>query len=467
MSGCLDLRLATASLVAFKAAVGPERSLDMSADRVAGTTTAVTGSFVEGLACRACGARSPAIAASACDECFGPLEVRYDLEAIRAAVSREDVAAGPASLWRYAPLLPASPEDRVDLGDGWTPLRRARRLGAELGLSRLYVKDETRNPTHSFKDRVVSVALTKAKEFGFDTVACASTGNLAHAVAAHAAAAGLRAVTLVPSGLEEGKLAATAVYGATLVEVEGTYDDVNRLCAEAADELPWAFVNVNLRPYYTEGSKTIAFETAEQLGWRAPDHVVVPVASGALLTKVAKGFRELHDAGLLDEEPHVRVSGAQAAGCAPVADAFAAGKSDVSPVRFPHTIARSLAIGDPADGRFALEEIRSSGGAAASVTDREIVEAVGLLARTEGIFTETAGGVTIAALQRLAADGVVRPDETVVAYVTGMGLKTLEPFAGRFVPAAAVAPRYEALIDALARVRPDVLAGVAPEVLPW
>jgi threonine synthase len=410
---------------------------------------AAAGTFVVGLRCRGCGAGSAAQPRSACGECFGPLEPSYDWDRLRAAISRDSIAGGPRSLWRYAPLLPAGAHDRVDLGDGWTPLRRARRLGAELGLPSLYVKDETRQPTHSFKDRVVSVALTKAREFGFTTVACASTGNLAHAVAAHAAAAGLRAVAFVPRGLEAGKLAATAVYGATLVEVDGTYDDVNRLCGEASADYPWAFVNVNLRPYYAEGSKTIAFETAEQLGWRAPDHVVVPIASGALLTKVAKGFRELATVGLLDEPPDVRVSGAQAAGCSPVATAFADGSDDIRPVRAPDTIARSLAIGDPADGWYALDEVRASGGAIAAVTDEEIVEAVGLLARTEGIFAETAGGVTIATLAKLAAQGTIRSDETVVAYVTGMGLKTLEAFGDAYRPAATVAPNLDALATAL------------------
>jgi threonine synthase len=408
--------------------------------------------FLEGLRCRECGATSAAEARSACDECFGPLEPVYDYEAIAAAISRESIAAGPSSLWRYSPLLPAGAEDRVDLGDGFTPLRRARRLGAELGLPSLWVKDETRNPTHSFKDRVVSVALTKAREFGFRTVACASTGNLAHAVAAHAAAAGLDAVTFVPAGLEAAKLTATAVYGATLIEVDGTYDDVNRLCGEASSEYPWAFVNVNLRPYYAEGSKTIAFETAEQLGWRAPDHVVVPIASGALLTRVGKAFRELAMVKLLDDVPSVRVSGAQGTGCAPVAHAFVAGDDDVRPVRYPDTVAKSLAIGDPADGLYALREVRASSGAVGEATDAEIVEAVGLLARTEGIFAETAGGVTVAVLAKLAAAGVIRPEETVVAYVTGVGLKTLEAFDKRFARTVAIQPKLEALGEALDRL---------------
>jgi threonine synthase len=405
--------------------------------------------YLEGLACRACAATYPAEPLSICDRCFGPLQPVYDYGAIRAEVSRDSIEAGPRSLWRYAALLPATPDPEVDLGDGFTPLRHARRLGAELGLPHLYLKDETRNPTHSFKDRVVAVALAKAREFGFDTVACASTGNLAHALVAHAAAAGLRAVALVPTGLEAAKLAAASVYGATLVEVEGTYDQVSRLCGEAAGEYPWAFVNVNLRPYYAEGSKTIAYETAEQLGWRTPDHVVVPIASGALLTKIAQAFHELHAVGLVDSRPHVRVSGAQAAGCAPVAAAFAAGAQDPSPIRYPDTIARSLAIGDPADGRFALEEVRASGGVIEAVSDSDIIEAVGLLARAEGLFAETSGGVTIGALSQLAASGAVRPDETVVAYITGTGLKTLEAYRDRYGPAVTISPKLEALAEAL------------------
>jgi threonine synthase len=405
-------------------------------------------SYLIDLECRECNARYAPEPRAICDRCFGPLDASYDFDAIRDEVDRATIEAGPRSLWRYTALLPAERDPEVDLGDGWTPLRRAERLGAELGLRRLYIKDETRNPTYSFKDRVVSVALTKAREFGFKTVACASTGNLAHAVAAHAAAAGLDAMTLVPSGLEAGKLVAAAVYGASLVEVDGTYDDVNRLCAEAAGELDWAVVNVNLRPYYAEGSKTIAFETAEQLAWTAPDHVVIPIASGGLLTRAARGFRQLHAAGLLNDEPEVRVSGAQPIGCDPVAAAYREETDEVRPVRYPNTIAKSLAIGDPADGHDVLREVRSSGGAVESVGDDEIVEAVELLARTEGMFTETAGGVTIGALAKLAAKGIVRPEETVVAYVTGMGLKTVEAFVDRSRPAT-ISPKIESLIEAL------------------
>ena len=296
---------------------------------------------------------------------------------------------------------------------------RADRLAAELGLGELWIKDDTANPTGSFKDRVVSVALTKARQLGFKVAACASTGNLANSVAAHAARAGMESVVLIPHDLEAAKVTMTTIYGGTVIAVEGTYDDVNRLCAELTSERPsWAFVNVNVRTYYAEGSKTLAFEIAEQLGWEAPDHVVVPIGSGSQLTKVAKGFRELGEVGLLDEVPEVRISGAQAEGCSPVATAFAEGTDAIRPVK-PHTIAKSLAIGNPADGWYALEAMRSSGGSCAAVTDDEVVEAIGLLARTEGIFAETAGGVTIATLAKLAASGAVRRDERVVALVTG------------------------------------------------
>jgi threonine synthase len=322
-------------------------------------------------------------------------------------------------------------------------------LGRALGLRRLYLKNDCVNPTWSFKDRVVSVAATKSREFGFDTLACASTGNLANSVAAHAARAGMRHFVFIPADLESGKVVTTAVYGPNLIAVRGNYDDVNRLCAELASEHPtWAFVNVNLRTYYAEGSKTLAFETAEQLGWQAPDHVVVPVASGSQLTKVAKGFAELWQVGLLDDEPHVRVSGAQADGCAPVATAFAEGHSHIRPVK-PSTVAKSLAIGNPADGPYALDAVRSSGGAMGSVSDAEIVDAMLLLARTEGIFAETAGGVTIATLAKLAASGVVRPDERVVAYVTGHGLKTLEAVAPVVSPTATISPTLAAFDDAV------------------
>jgi len=410
--------------------------------------------FVTGLTCRECGHGYPAEALHVCDFCFGPLEVAYDLDAVRASISRESVEAGPRTIWRWADLLPSSPPGGVDLGAGGTPLVRADRLASELGLGELWLKDDTRNPTGSFKDRVVSVALAKARELGFKVAACASTGNLANSVAAHAARAGMRHFVFIPADLEPAKVVTSAVYGDSLVAVDGSYDDVNRLCAELASEHPtWAFVNVNLRTYYAEGSKTLAFETAEQLGWEAPDHVVVPVASGSQLAKIAKGFIELHTIGLLDEEPHVRVSGAQAEGCSPVATAFAAGDHYVRPVK-PKTIAKSLAIGNPADGIYALDAVRSSGGALEAVSDDEIVEGIKLLARTEGIFGETAAGVTVATMSKLAASGVVRPDERVVAYITGNGLKTIDAVAPTVGPTATIAPTLEAFAAAV-----DVEAG--------
>src|SRR5579872_2593686 len=369
--------------------------------------------FVTGLRCRECQRPYPAEALHVCDYCFGPLEVVYDYEALRATLTRAQIEAGPPTIWRYAPLLPVVDNAPIDLGTGCTPLVRADRLAAELGLGELWIKNDTANPTGSFKDRVVSVALTKARQLGFKVAACASTGNLANSVAAHAARAGMDSVVLIPHDLEAAKVTMTAVYGGTVVAVEGTYDDVNRLCAELTSERPsWAFVNVNVRTYYAEGSKTLAFEIAEQLGWQAPDHVVVPVASGSQLTKVAKGFAELGKVGLLPEDPAVRVSGAQAAGCAPVATAFLEGTDAIRPVK-PKTIAKSLAIGNPADGWYALEVMRKSGGSCAAVSDDEVRDAIGLLARTEGIFAETAGGVTIATLCKLAASGAIRPDERV------------------------------------------------------
>ncbi len=411
--------------------------------------------YVTGLRCRECARPYPAEALHVCEWCFGPLEVVYDYEAIAASVTRERIAAGPLTIWRYADLLPARPDGAVDLGAGFTPLVRADRLAAELGLGELWIKNDTLNPTGSFKDRVVSVALTKARELGFKVAACASTGNLANSVAAHAARAGMASVVCIPADLEPGKIITTAIFGGQLVAVDGNYDDVNRLCAELAGEhTDWAFVNVNVRTYYAEGSKTLAYEVAEQLGWQAPDHVVVPVASGSQLTKIAKGFSELRTVGLIDDGPTVRVSGAQATGCSPVATAFASGADFINPVR-PSGIAKSLAIGNPADGVYALDAVRSSGGSFASVTDDEIIEGIRLLARTEGIFAETAGGVTIATLARLAAEGVVRSDERVVAYVTGNGLKTIDAVAGVARPTATIAPTlaaFEAAID-VAEVR--------------
>ncbi len=424
-------------------------------------TSAPAGPHIIGLRCRECGRGYPAEALHVCEFCFGPLEVDYDYEAITAAISREKIAAGPPTIWRYADLLPAgspgavtssggasAPGAPVDLGAGFTPLVRADRLASELGLGELWLKNDTLNPTGSFKDRVVSVALTRARELGFKLAACASTGNLANSVAAHAARAGMDSVVFIPHDLEPAKVVTTAVYGGKLIAVDGTYDDVNRLCSElTADHPTWAFVNVNVRPYYSEGSKTLAYEVAEQLGWEVPDHVVVPVASGSQLVKVQKGFAELHRVGLLAEEPQVRISGAQATGCSPVATAFAEGTDHVRPQK-PRTIAKSLAIGNPADGWYALDVVRSTGGAVGSVTDDEIVEGIRLLARTEGIFAETAGGVTIATLANLARQGVVRADERVVAYITGLGLKTIDAVSPHVGPTATIAPTIEAFNQA-------------------
>ena len=410
--------------------------------------------YVEGLRCRECARPYPAEALHVCEWCFGPLEVVYDYEHIASVMTHESVAAGPHTIWRYADLLPTSPAGAVDLGAGFTPLVRADRLATELGLGELWIKNDTLNPTGSFKDRVVSVALTKARELGFKMASCASTGNLANSVAAHAARAGMQSVVFIPSDLEPAKIVATAIYGGQVVAIDGNYDDVNRLCAELSGEFPdWAVVNVNIRTYYAEGSKTLAYEVAEQLGWRAPDHVVVPVGSGSQLCKVAKGFEELEKVGLIPagggpgESGRVRISGAQADGCSPVATAFASGSDLIRPVK-PATIAKSIAIGNPADGVYALDVVRASGGALASVSDLEIVEAIGLLARTEGIFAETAGGVTIAVLAKLAAAGVIRPDEQVVAYVTGHGLKTLDAVASSARPTVTIAPTVEAFMAA-------------------
>jgi threonine synthase len=402
--------------------------------------------FVEGLRCHECARTYPAEARHVCDYCFGPLEVVYDYDAMAKVVTRESIAAGPPSIWRYADLLPVSGTAPVDLSAGYTPLIRADNLAAELGLRELYLKDDTRNPTGSFKDRVVSVALSNARELGFKVAACASTGNLANSVAAHAARAGMASFVFIPSDLEQSKIAMTWVFNGKLIAIDGTYDDVNRLCSELASDRPdWAFVNVNVRPYYAEGSRTLAFEVAEQLGWRAPDHVVVPIGSGSQLTKIHKGFRELEILGLIDDGSSVTVSGAQPVGCAPVANAFSSGADHIRPVR-PNTIAKSLAIGNPADGWYALEIVRQTGGAVEAVEDSEVVAAIRLLARTEGIFAETAGGVTVATLARLAARGAFRPDETVVAYITGSGLKTIDALGDDVRPTATIPPSLDAFL---------------------
>lgn len=400
--------------------------------------------FVQSLKCRECHKTYPVEALHVCEYCFGPLEVSYDYEAIADSVSREKIAQGPSTIWRYRDLLPVDGDDYISLGVGYTPLVKANSLGAELGLKDLWLKNDTVNPTGSFKDRVVSVALSKAKELGLKVAACASTGNLANSVAAHAAWAGMESYVFIPANLEQAKIICTSVFGGNVIAIEGNYDDVNRLCAELASEEPtWAFVNVNVRAYYSEGSKTLAFEVAEQLGWKAPDHVVVPVGSGSQLTKIHKGFNELYKVGLLDEEPHVRISGAQAAGCSPVATAFHSGHDYIKPVK-PDTIAKSLAIGNPADGFYALDVVRKTGGGFGSVTDEEVVDAMALLARTEGIFAETAGGVTIASLVNLVKEGVIKPDEKVVAYITGNGLKTVEALSKTEGPTFVIEPTMDA-----------------------
>jgi threonine synthase len=377
------------------------------------------------LVCKGCGAEHPLDARFACDRCFGPLEAAYDRDGLAGGVTREQIAEGPPTLWRWSAFLPVGPPAR-GLPVGNSPLIPADGLAAELGLScRLFVKTETSNPTHSFKDRVVAVAAAKSVELGFEALACASTGNLAGATAAAGAALRLPTYIFVPGDLEREKIIAAAAYGATVFAVDGTYDDVNRLCSELSYDRPWAFVNVNMRPYYAEGSKTIALETAEQLGWRVPDRVVAPIASGSLYTKILQGFEEGRAAGLLPDGPPPAMHGSQGAGCAPVADAFASGAEEVIPVK-PTGIAKSLAIGSPADGVYALGVARRTGGSIEAVPDDEIVEGIGLLARTTGIFTETAGGVTTAVLARLAERGEIGADETVVLYITGDGLKTID-----------------------------------------
>jgi threonine synthase len=379
----------------------------------------------DALKCKECQTAYPLEARFVCERCFGPLEVSYTIASDDPAALKRRIQAGPHNIWRYADFLPLTGAAKSALPTGWTPLVKADRLAERLGLGELYIKNETANPTHSFKDRVVSVALARAVELGFDTLACASTGNLANAVAAHAAAAGLPAYVLIPHDLEEQKILATGAYGAQIVAIEGNYDDVNRLCTEVSGERPgWAFVNINMRPYYAEGSKTLAFETVEQLGWELPDRIVGPIASGSQFTKIARGFQEFIDAGLVDGRVPT-MNGAQALGCSPVAAAFAEGHDIVRPVK-PDTIAKSLAIGNPADGPYAIELARTTGGSIDSVTDDEIRAGIRLLAETTGIFTETAGGVTIATLAKLAERGDIGRDERVVVMVTGDGLKTID-----------------------------------------
>ncbi len=418
---------------------------------------------VSHLECKECKERYPLEALYVCERCFGPLEVSYDHGALAADVGelRRRIQGGPQNIWRYADFLPTTAygrgnaadgpfgpsagggSTRVGLPAGCTPLIRADRLAERLGLREVWVKNDAANPTHSFKDRVVSVASARARELGFETIACASTGNLANSVAAHGAALGMDSYVFIPADLEEQKILATGVYGANVVGVRGSYDDVNRLCTELCAEREWAFVNINLRPYYAEGSKTLAFEIAEQLGWELPDRCVVPVASGSLFTKIAKGFAEWAELGLTtpcgrgapggdaSAQALPAMNGAQAEGCSPVATAYAAGHDVCRPVR-PDTIAKSLAIGNPADGPYALDLARRSGGSVDSVSDEEIRAGIALLAQTTGIFTETAGGVTTAVLAKLAARGDIDPEERVVLVITGDGLKTLDAVRGTF-----------------------------------
>ncbi len=386
--------------------------------------------FVRGLKCRLCGKAYPKEPLNFCPDDFGPLEVDYDYESIGEALSRQKVELRPMTMWRYRELLPIDGEPTVGAQVGGTPLLRANRLAEALGVESLWIKNDAVNfPTLSFKDRVVSVALSKAREFGFTTVGCASTGNLANSVAANAAAAGLQSYIFVPADLEQTKILGTSIYGARVITVSGTYDQVNRLCSEVAFKYGWGLVNVNLRPFYAEGSKTYAYELVEQLGWRAPDHIVAPMAGGSLLTKIRKALGELDKLGLTDGASRARLHGAQAAGCAPIVTAVREGQEHIRPVRKPDTIAKSLAIGNPADGFYATQAIRASGGYAAAVSDEEIVAAMRLLAETEGIFTETAGGVTLAATQRLIAEGRIGAGDSVAVCITGQGLKTTDPLA--------------------------------------
>ncbi|HEX6801717.1 MAG TPA: threonine synthase [Candidatus Binatia bacterium] len=385
-------------------------------------------SFVLGLQCRECGQEYEKKPLHVCENCFGPLEIHYDYESIKNSISREKIAAREHNLWRYRELLPIDGEPRVGLYSGFTPLVRAHRLGAALGVKELYVKDDSVNhPTFSYKDRVVSVAISKAIEFGFDTVSCASTGNLANSVAAHAAKAGLDCYVFIPDGLEQGKIIGSAIYGPKTVAIKGNYDDVNRLCTEIGDKYGWAFVNVNLRPYYSEGAKTHGFEVAEQLGWKLPQHIVVASAGGTILPKLAKGFKELIKVGLV-EESGCKIYSAQAAGCAPIINALHKGTDLVTPVK-PNTIASSIAIGNPADGYYVIQAVRESGGWGESVTDEEILDGIKLLARTEGIFTEPAGGTEVAVTKKLIETGRIPRDESIVISITGNGYKTLETVA--------------------------------------
>ena len=417
------------------------------------STAASLGPTFSALRCRECGENYELGAKHVCEDvCFGPLEVVYDYDLIRQRVSRASIEAGPKSIWRYKDFLPVATDTPIDVGTGMTPLLKTNRLARRLGLKSLYIKNDAVNmPTLSFKDRVVSVALTRAQELGFTTVSCASTGNLANSTAAIAAHAGLDCCVFIPSDLEAGKVLGTLIYNPTLMAVRGNYDQVNRLCSEVANTQGWGFVNINLRPYYSEGSKTLGYEVAEQLGWELPDHIVAPLASGSLFTKIHKGFQEFIKTGLVEDKA-VRFSGAQAEGCSPISQAFKEGRDFVTPVK-PNTIAKSIAIGNPADGIYALDIARKTNGNIEDVTDAEIIAGMKLLAETEGIFTETAGGTTIAVLKKLAEAGKINPDETTVAYITGNGLKTQEAVQGYIGEPLTIDPKLESFERALERAR--------------
>ena len=407
--------------------------------------------FVKGLKCRECGREYPVEPIYVCEFCFGPLEVAYNYESIAKAITRKKIEQRPDTLWRYRELLPIDGEPRVGINSGFTPLVRADNLAKVLGIDELYIKDDTVvHPTLSFKDRVVAVALTKAKEFQFDTVACASTGNLAHSVSAHGARAGFKRFIFIPATLEASKIVASLVYEPNLIAVDGNYDEVNRLCSEVANKYRWAFVNINIRPFYAEGSKTIGFEIAEQLGWKSPDNIVVPCASGSLLTKVWKALKEFREIGIL-KELDTRIFGAQATGCAPIAAAVKSGADVIRPVK-PNTIAKSLAIGNPADGFYASQVIRETGGYAEDVSDLEIIDAMKLLARTEGIFAETAGGVTLACTKKLIETGKIKRNESTVICITGNGLKTQEALQGHTVSPHHIKPSLSSFEEVLALI---------------
>jgi threonine synthase len=397
--------------------------------------------------CKECSREYPVGAFNVCDFCFGPLEVVYDYDAIAAVTSRERIMSGPNSLWRYADFLPADYNPDVDINAGFTPLIRSKGLAEHLGLNELWIKNDSVNPSYSFKDRVVAVAAAKALELGFDTIACASTGNLACAVAAHAARGGLKAYVFIPSDLEAGKVLGAAIYGPTMIAIDGTYDDVNRLCSELAEEHPWAFVNINVRPFYADGSKTLGFEVAEQLGWRAPMHAVVPSASGAMFTKIYQGLKEFERTGLI-ESVQTKMHSTQPRGCCPIATAYEEGRFVIRPVK-ASSLATSLAIGNPADGYYALKTIEASGGSAVITEEHEVAQGVKLLAETEGIFTEGAGGVAVMGLKHLVELGRIQPDESTVVYITGNGLKTTELVADVVHPLH-IEPTVEAFAQAIA-----------------